>query len=313
MTILLLIISFFFILFGIFIFTTNKAVYSVLILILNFILASFILFLLNANFFALAYIMIYVGALAILFLFVIMMIDTKEELSSFNKSNVILDFIKKVLLQLTIWGLTVLFLDFFSNILLPTIDYNIFKQNDFYSIINDIFVSTKMTYSYKIEKIKDIMNLIQLENSIFKQRDLFYAELKDIQNAIVSANDIKSLTEAHEKFEKLMEQYPKILQAYIYSLSYNDLFFYYNPQYETIAYFILNLQSSNDKLYFDMVNPILAVGQSLYNSYGALFIIAGIILVIAFIGAINLTLKPKSIFKKSINRAFSKKNSINKF
>jgi len=313
MTTLLLIISFFFILFGIFIFTTSKAVYSVLILILNFILASFILFLLNANFFALAFIMIYVGALAILFLFVIMMIDTKEEMTYFDKSNIIFDFIIKAFLQLIILGLIIFLLDFFTNIFLPTINYNIFKQNDLYSIINDIFVSTKTTYSFRIEKIKEVMTLIQLENSIFKQQHLFFAELKDIQNAIVSANDKKSLIEAHEKFEKLMEQYPKMLDAYIYSLAYNDLFFYYNPRYETVAYFILNFQNSNDKVYFDMVNPILAVGQSLYNSYGILFIIAGIILVIAFIGAINLTLKPKSIFKESVNRAFSKKDSSNKF
>jgi NADH-quinone oxidoreductase subunit J len=60
------------------IFLTENPVYSVLLLILCFCISSIILFSFNAEFLGLIFIMVYVGAVAVLFLFVIMMIDTKK-------------------------------------------------------------------------------------------------------------------------------------------------------------------------------------------------------------------------------------------
>jgi len=57
--------------------TVQNAVHSVLFLVLSFISSASILFLLECEFIALLFIMIYVGAIAILFLFVVMMLDTK--------------------------------------------------------------------------------------------------------------------------------------------------------------------------------------------------------------------------------------------
>jgi len=62
------------------IFATNP-VHSILFLILTFCNCSFIMFLIGAEFLGLIFIMVYVGAIAVLFLFVIMMLDIKRSSS----------------------------------------------------------------------------------------------------------------------------------------------------------------------------------------------------------------------------------------
>jgi len=62
----------------------QNSIHSVLFLVLSFISAAGISFLLECEFLALLFIIIYVGAIAILFLFVVMMLDTKTETSSKN-------------------------------------------------------------------------------------------------------------------------------------------------------------------------------------------------------------------------------------
>lgn len=57
--------------------TVQNSIYSVLFLVLSFISASSLLFLLEIEFIALIFIIIYVGAIAVLFLFVVMMLDIK--------------------------------------------------------------------------------------------------------------------------------------------------------------------------------------------------------------------------------------------
>ena len=58
--------------------TVQNTVYSALFLILSFISASGLLFLLECEFLPLLFIVIYVGAIAVLFLFVVMMTDIKD-------------------------------------------------------------------------------------------------------------------------------------------------------------------------------------------------------------------------------------------
>lgn len=55
----------------------QNSIYSVLFLVLSFISASGILLLLKCEFIALIFLIIYVGAIAVLFLFVVMMLDLK--------------------------------------------------------------------------------------------------------------------------------------------------------------------------------------------------------------------------------------------
>ena len=55
----------------------QNSIYSVLFLVFSFISAASLLFILECEFLALLFIIIYVGAIAVLFLFVVMMLDIK--------------------------------------------------------------------------------------------------------------------------------------------------------------------------------------------------------------------------------------------
>jgi NADH-quinone oxidoreductase subunit J len=65
---------------------------SVLFLILCFYLSACILFLFNVEFLALTYIVVYVGAVAVLFLFIIMMLDIRIKKNIFNKYKFLIYF-----------------------------------------------------------------------------------------------------------------------------------------------------------------------------------------------------------------------------
>lgn len=56
---------------------SQNSIYSVLFLVISFISSSGLLFLLECEFISLIFIIIYVGAIAVLFLFVVMMLDVK--------------------------------------------------------------------------------------------------------------------------------------------------------------------------------------------------------------------------------------------
>ena len=69
--------SFILILSSLMVIVVQNTVHSVLFLVLSFISSASLLFLLECEFVALLFIMIYVGAIAVLFLFVVMMLDVK--------------------------------------------------------------------------------------------------------------------------------------------------------------------------------------------------------------------------------------------
>ena len=60
--------------------TARNTIYSVLFIVLSFLSSSSILFLLKCEFISIIFILIYVGAIAVLFLFVVMMLDLKDYL-----------------------------------------------------------------------------------------------------------------------------------------------------------------------------------------------------------------------------------------
>lgn len=73
------ILSLFLVINAIMVIVSQQPVFSLLFLVLSFIVASFMLFLLECEVLALLFIIIYVGAIAVLFLFAIMMLDFKLE------------------------------------------------------------------------------------------------------------------------------------------------------------------------------------------------------------------------------------------
>src|SRR5579864_4570407 len=84
-TILLNLLAFGCVLSGILVITSRNPIISVLFLIAVFVNVACYLILLGINFIGISYIVIYVGAIAILFLFVVMMLNIK--LASIHQSN----------------------------------------------------------------------------------------------------------------------------------------------------------------------------------------------------------------------------------
>lgn len=80
---------------------TKNPVESVLFLIMSFCVSTFQLFIFNADFFGLMFIIIYVGAIAVLFLFVIMMINIKDKIAQRTKTN--LEFFSYLMLFVAIF------------------------------------------------------------------------------------------------------------------------------------------------------------------------------------------------------------------
>lgn len=64
------------------VFVTQNPVYSVLFLVLTFLSAASICFCFCADFLGILFVIIYVGAIAVLFLFIVMMLDIKVERSN---------------------------------------------------------------------------------------------------------------------------------------------------------------------------------------------------------------------------------------
>jgi len=61
---------------------SQNSIHSVLFLVLSFVSSSSLLFLLECEYISLIFIIIYVGAIAVLFLFVVMMLDVKTVYST---------------------------------------------------------------------------------------------------------------------------------------------------------------------------------------------------------------------------------------
>jgi NADH-quinone oxidoreductase subunit J len=140
---------------------SQHPVFSLLFLVSSFIFSSFILFLLECELLALLFIIVYVGAIAVLFLFAIMMLESK--LSDLSKN------VMKYTPIGFIFGIILLFpqLRAISNNFDKNIYYNSFYQNKFqnwYDLIDsttDIEVYGQVLYSYFVLQLL-IVGLILL-------------------------------------------------------------------------------------------------------------------------------------------------------
>jgi len=187
---------------GAFVSLSKTSIESVLFLILTFCNAAAILFLLNVEFLGLIFIIIYVGAIAVLFLFVIMMLNVKTEEQNIFSS-------KDADLQKTLTKFIIL------NIFL------ILSASSVYLFLGNVF----------------------LENEL-----------------------------------------------YIFQGLYNNIF------------------------NFDSLNNIDILGQVLYNYFLVCFLLAGLILLIALIGAIVLTLRFNTFQKKQhVFRQLSRTDNLFSF
>ena len=106
----------------------QNSVHSVICLVLSFISSSGILLLLECEFFAFLFIIVYVGAIAVLFLFVVMMLDIKDLPT--NKTNNLKYFIFGAFVALS-----------FLILVIPTVT-NYYELNHYnFSLFNNILTN----------------------------------------------------------------------------------------------------------------------------------------------------------------------------
>jgi NADH-ubiquinone oxidoreductase chain 6 len=132
--------------FGIFTIVSRNPIISVLFLIGLFINISGLLILVGYNFIGLSYILVYIGAVSILFLFILMLINIRiSELLSESNNNI---------------PLAILIVFLFYNILGQILPTNL-TDNTFLSYLSDIF-----SEFYIVQYCKEFFNLIDLKQQI---------------------------------------------------------------------------------------------------------------------------------------------------
>nr|BCY16109.1 NADH dehydrogenase subunit 6 [Punctaria occidentalis] len=248
---------------GIKVTSTQNPVYSGLYLVLLFFLGSGIAFLLGLEFIALLFLLVYAGAIAVLVLFVVMMLDVKaiETPWSAEKkrlfyllSLIFLMFIIGVACNKNLQELMILFATILisSLVLFNAVTYEEYIKKIFEPMSTDKFLNTEVSIG-----LRDLLNDIKIES--------FY--------------DSEGFTE----FYNFLSHNPYIGTS-------NGMWF---AEFDTSC-------ALNDPSYL------------LYSTYAILLIIAGVILLIAMVGAITLTLQkncPESLYRQlgreSKNAVFS--------
>jgi NADH-quinone oxidoreductase subunit J len=145
---LFLLLSFFLIFSALMVVLSRHPVFSLLFLVGCFLFSSFLLFLLESEFLAFLFLIIYVGAIAVLFLFAVMMLESK----SINLS-------RNVIKYVPIGGIFVIFLlipllneisvNFNHNIFINSFYVN--KYQNWYDLadsITDVEIYGQVLYSY---------------------------------------------------------------------------------------------------------------------------------------------------------------------
>jgi NADH-quinone oxidoreductase subunit J len=141
---------------------STNPVHSVLFFILSIFNSSIILFLLNVEFLGLAFIIIYVGAIAVLFLFIIMMINVKLNSSSFNSFYVIAP-LCGIVVALQIY----LSVEFFFSPNVSTLNTNNFNIFFFDSFSNlDVLGQSLFNYYLPAFLISGLILLVSMLSSI---------------------------------------------------------------------------------------------------------------------------------------------------
>jgi NADH-quinone oxidoreductase subunit J len=115
----------------------KNPVYSVLSLVVLFVIVSIILLVLEVEFFALIYIIVYVGAVAVLFLFVIMMLDLREKYFE-NKINLNLLFFCGLVSLINIWYTLKFFFSYSNFWSIHLYTQEVSKLSDFSYGLSDI-------------------------------------------------------------------------------------------------------------------------------------------------------------------------------
>lgn len=293
---------------AIFVISTKNAIISVFNLIILYILVAFYLIYLGITFLGISYIIIYIGAIAILFLFIIMMIDI--EVVEKRSNNYL------PLLFLLLGGFLLILKNIFSYIGLMKIKSVVNEEEkiffnqayeNLFNIGNTDNIDNKNIIN-KEEKNLEVNDLIP--SYISNKNDNFFLSLfkdKDTKNFfnidsewkiwnIEFTNDIV-LTSKDIKINSIIEE----KDIYI-----NNILLV-NNYIETYNNYLLVSADWSSAL--NRITQITAIGDVLYSVYHSYIYILSIILLLSMIGAIILTMDySKEI--RTLNLLKNKKNSI---
>lgn len=238
---------------GIKVTSTQNPVYSGLYLVLLFFLGSGIAFLLGLEFIALLFLLVYAGAIAVLVLFVVMMLDVKAIENPWSAK-------KKRLLYLAGF-MFLLFLIFLG----LSKDLQELMKTFATTYIGSLVLFSIVSYEDYIKK--KFQSLEENVSNINTLQDLSNNKIEAWYNLC----DSEGLTE----FFRLSFYKENIDSSYCI----NNMWF---VEFDTSC-------ALNDPSYL------------LYSTYAILLIIAGVILLIAMVGAITLTLQkncPESLYRQ---------------
>lgn len=127
---------------------SQHPVFSLLFLVASFIFSAFLLFILECEFLALLFIVVYVGAIAVFFLFAIMMLESKFVNLSKNKIKYLpVGFVFSIILLIPLLNI----LNFYFTNTEITNSFYFNKYQNWYDLIDtthDITVYGQVLYSY---------------------------------------------------------------------------------------------------------------------------------------------------------------------
>lgn len=157
---------------------SQNPVFSLLFLVSSFIFSSFLLFLLECEFLALLFIIVYVGAIAILFLFTIMMLESK--LINLSKNKIKYFPVSFIFIISLLFPLLYVLNIYFEDISICSNSFYFNKYQSWYNLIdssNDIEVYGQILYSYFVLQflitglilLLSIISVIYLTSSFKKQ------------------------------------------------------------------------------------------------------------------------------------------------
>lgn len=258
---------------GIKVTSTQNPVYSGLYLVLLFFLGSGIAFLLGLEFIALLFLLVYAGAIAVLVLFVVMMLDVKAIENPWSAKK------KRIFY---IGGLIFFFFLF-------AVGYN----KEFQSLIK-LFATTYIG-------LLVFFNIVKYEEYI---KENFQPIVKN-EIANINLEQIKDIS----KSETSNKEVPKTFIDYL-NEKIDSWFNLCDSENLTEFFRLLFYKESTDSSYvankmwfveFDSSCALNDPSYLLYSTYAILLIIAGVILLIAMVGAISLTLQkncPESLYRQ---------------
>ena len=149
---------------GIFTITSKNPVISITFLIITFVLTSGYIILLGINFIGISYIIVYVGAIAVLFLFIVMMINIKlsDILDYGNQYTKILPlgFMVVSLILYSFFTISPILFDNFGDVIYHLFDYLNLNSSILLSDINNNYNSIDLnTLDNSIKHISQIENI----------------------------------------------------------------------------------------------------------------------------------------------------------